>query len=83
MVLFLSFCFNSIHFSALPYNKLLFSDCVKLIGSCVGPSLITNIFLLLLSTCTDELISPPKVITFLCQLQCDHENCKCASNPIP
>ena len=54
-------------------NTNLFLDCVKLVGylaspinvvssnPCVGPSPIIKIFLFLLSTCTDELKSIPKV----------------------
>ena len=57
-------------------NTNLLPDCVKLIGyfasavnvisfsPCVGPSPRIKIPFPLLSTCTDELISTPKIMTF-------------------
>ena len=57
-------------------DRNLFLDCVKLIhyfasvvnmissNPCVGPSPRIKISFPLLSTCTDELISAPKIMTF-------------------
>ena len=40
---------------------------------CVGSSPRTNIFFLLLSTCTDKLLSTPKITTFLPQSKLGYE----------
>ena len=54
---------------------------VVLSKPCVGPSPRTKIFFLLLSTCTDEPISAPK-ITVLPQLMSVHENCERELNQV-
>ena len=76
-----------------PYN--LFPACVKLIAylasvvivvsskPCVRPSPRAKICLSLLSTCTDEFISAPKITMFLPQLPSGYENYERSSNPIP
>ena len=48
----------------------------------VGSSLRTKIFLFLLSTYTDELISAPKILTFLPQPPSNYEYCESASSPV-
>ena len=73
---------------------MFFPDCLKLIGylasviiwvsskPCVKPSPRTKISFFLLSTCTEELLSTPK-ITFLPQLLFVHKDCERALNKIP
>ena len=41
------------------------------------------IFFPLLSICTDELISAPKIMTFFSMLPTGNENADCESNPMP
>ena len=48
----------------------------------VGPSPRTKISFSL-STCTEELLSTPKITTFLNKLPFDHENCERTSTPSP
>ena len=74
-------------------NTNLFLDSVKLIeylasadivvssDTYVGLSPRTEISFFLLSTCTEELLSTQKIMTFL--FHEPHANCKCASDPIP
>ena len=50
---------------------------------CVVQSLRINISFFLLTTCNDELIWTPKVITFLPQSKFGSEKSKRESNPIP
>ena len=76
-------------------NKFFFSDCEKLIeysasaasvvlsDPCVCPLPRIKIYLFLLSACTDELISTPKLITFLPQSKFRIEKRERESNPIP
>ena len=76
-------------------NTNLFPDCVKLIGysasavnvvpsnSYVGPIPRIKISFPLLSICTDELISTPKMITFLPTLPSGKEYSPQESNPMP
>ena len=52
-------------------------------NACVGPSPRIKISLFLLSTCTDELISAPTVMTFLSTLPSVNENSEGQSNPMP
>ena len=56
---------------------------VALSKPCVGPSPRTKIFLFLLSICTEELLSTPKIITFPPSLPSFHENFERQSNPMP
>ena len=72
----------------------LFPDCVKLIGYFasavnivpskprVGPSPRIKIPSALILTCTDELISAPKIMTFFPMLPSANENCERESNPM-
>ena len=50
---------------------------------CFWPKLGIQIFFSLLSICTDELISTPKIKTFLPLLPSGNENSERDSNPIP
>ena len=50
---------------------------------CVGPIPRIKISFPLLSTCTDELKSTPKIMTFLPPLPSGNENPERESNPIP
>ena len=50
---------------------------------CVGPLPKIKIFFFLLSVFVHELISTPKVITFLPTSIPGYEKCPCPSNPIP
>ena len=50
---------------------------------CVGPFPRIKIYFSLLSICTDELISTPKIRTFLPTLLSGNENSEWESNPIP
>ena len=52
-------------------------------NSCVGPLPRTKIAFLLLSICTDELLSTPKIIVFLPQSKLACEKSERESNPIP
>ena len=47
---------------------------------CVGPRI--KIYFTLLSTCTDELISAPKIMTYFPELQSANENSERESNPM-
>ena len=49
---------------------------------CVGPSPRTNIYFFLLSVSTDELLSTPKITTFLSQSQSEYGKSQQESNPI-
>ena len=53
---------------------------VALSKPCVGHSPRTKIFLFLLSICTEELLSTPKIMTFLSKLPSVYENRKRESN---
>ena len=76
-------------------NKNLLFCCVKLIGyfasavyavssnPCVGSSSKIRISLFLLSAYTDELISAPKIMTFLPILPSGNENSERESSPMP
>ena len=50
---------------------------------CVWPVSRIEISFILLSICKDELISAPKLMTFLPTLPSDNENYNRESNPIP
>ena len=50
---------------------------------CVGPSLKIKIYFFLLSIFVDELMSTPKIITFLPNPVPGNEKLPCLSNPIP
>ena len=75
-------------------NTNLFPHCVKSIGHFAyainvvssnpwaGPSPRIKISLVLLSICTDELISTPKIMTFFPMLPSVNENSKRESNPM-
>ena len=73
-------------------NTNLFLACVKLIENsavnvvasnpCVAAPLRIEIFLYLLSICTDELISAPKIITFFSMLPSANENSERELSPI-
>ena len=52
-------------------------------NSCVGPFPIIKISFPLLSTWTDELVSTPKIITFLPKLPLGSKQVALLSNPIP
>ena len=76
-------------------NTNLFLDCAKLTGyfatavnvvssnPCVGPSPRIKISFHLISICTDELISAPKIMTFLPTTPSVSENYERESNPMP
>ena len=49
---------------------------------CIGPKARITITFLLLSICTDEFISTPKIMTFLPTLPSGTENSQRESNPI-
>ena len=50
---------------------------------CVGPSTRINVSLFLLSKCTDELISTPKVMKSFPMLPSVNKNSERESNPMP
>ena len=56
---------------------------VVLSNPCVGPLPKIKIFFFLLSTCTDELISTPKIMTFLCESKSGSIKSERELNPIP
>ena len=52
-------------------------------NACVGPSPRIKRSLLLLSICTDELLSVPEIMTFFPNLQSVNKNSEQKSNPMP
>ena len=62
-----------------------FASAVNVVSSYsfVGPLSRINIYFALLSICTDELISAPKITTFFPMLSSDNENSERESSPIP
>ena len=61
---------------ASPVNALSFNPCV-------GPILSFKLSFPLLLICTDELMSTPKIMTFLPTLPSGNENSERESDPIP
>ena len=62
---------------------LAFAFNVVSFNPCVGYSLRIEISLFSLSICTDELMSAPKIVTFLPTLPSVNENSEQESNPMP
>ena len=56
---------------------------IVLSDPCVGPKPKIKVSFFLLSICTDELISVPKIMTFLPVLPSGNEHSECESNQIP
>ena len=64
-------------------NEYIFSADSVCSSPCVGPSPRIKISFFLLSIFVDELISTPKIITFLPVAPLTCEKSRCLSNPLP
>ena len=74
-------CNRLIKFSS---NRVFYSDVITVLSNPrVGPLAIIKISLVLLSACPDELISAPKIMTFLPKSKFVIEKIEQESNPIP
>lgn len=72
------------------HSSLKLIECLASVVSVVSPNSSvrplpkTEIFFFLLSTCIEELLSTPNIVTFLRNpLPSDNKNVHCVSNPVP